>query len=121
MQTTESDDSLTTDSQFIDSSTPENKDPQTTATATTTENVIQERAGGDGSGNNIGDFITVALGVVVLLIGVLLVAGIIAYRMRRKKKGKISRLVMFSMALTQQLHDLITFKLNTSPLLCSLC
>ena len=76
MQTTESDDS-TTDSQF---------------TATTTENVIQERAGGDGSGNNIGDFIAVALGVVVLLIGVLVVAGIIAYIMRRKKKGKILRL-----------------------------
>ena len=93
MQTTESDDS-TSDSQFT--------------TATTTENIIQERADGDGSGNNIGDFIAVALGVLVLLIGVLVIAGIIiAYRRRRKKKGKILRLVIIIIDdLTQQLHDL---------------
>lgn len=92
MQTPESDDSIT-DSQHTDAATLGNGGAQATATAT--ENVSQERAGG-GSGNNIGDFIAVGLGVLVLLIAVLVVTGIIAYKMRifrRRKKGKISRLL----------------------------
>jgi hypothetical protein len=96
MQTPESDDSIT-DSQHTDAATLGNGGAQATATATATatENVSQERAGG-GSGNNIGDFIAVGLGVLVLLIAVLVVTGIIAYKMRifrRRKKGKISRLL----------------------------
>jgi predicted lipid-binding transport protein (Tim44 family) len=93
LQTSERDDS-TTDSQHTDAATLGNGDPQATATASATENVSQERAGGAGSGSNIGDFIAVGLGVLILLIAVLVVAGVIAYRMRifrRRKKGKISR------------------------------
>ena len=56
------------------------------------QNVNQDSAGG-GSGNNTKNIIAIALGVLILLIAVLVVAGIIAYRMRlfrqKQKKGKI--------------------------------
>ena len=90
MQTPELDDSTT--SQDTNIATAGNDGSTITATenvgndhSTATENVIRESAGG---GNNTGDFIAVAFGVLLLLIAVLVVAGIVAYVLRQKKKKK---------------------------------
>lgn len=77
-----------------DLTTPPDTDTTTVGNdgSTATENVSQESAGG-GNGNSTGDFIAISLGVLILLIAVLIVAGIIAYRMRlfrrKQKKGEI--------------------------------
>ena len=84
---------LTTDTTTIMQTPDDLITPQTTTFGNDSiQTVNQDRAGG-GSGNTRGDFVAIALGVLILIITVLAVAGIIsAYKIRqsrsKRKKGK---------------------------------